>query len=459
MVFVYLLEIYIMKEDVSYPELIRFAIDPLAPYVPTEGTKFQVCQAMGINLYTANNLQIMDFTAGMNGINLGHNHPKVLSAVANQMVKYARSAGNFNNSTTIHQLWEYFSSILGSSHGYVYLTNTEEKAVRYAIRLAYSITKRPAVLRIKFCNGKQQKKPKIESLIDDKNNGQDSNLDPSTYYVNCCISPNNISELTIETAISELLSCLRDLICSPTEPAQISAIIVNLVDKDNGFFFPPLVFLSALRCLCDRYGIIFIFDERATAFGRTGKMLASQDLDVYPDLTIVGKGIANGYSLGCVIIRQEIVQGFLEDVWNDVEVDPISCTAALTTLNVIYTEDLLKNCQEMGGRLLDGLQVLQIRYPFIEDIRGMGLNIALEFINMENNSSPPLSAAWDLACFSLQHGLLTYCVNSQSRFVCLMPPINVTKDHIDRAIYILEQGLNRIQNAPCWTKSLSSYLD
>jgi 4-aminobutyrate aminotransferase len=444
-----------MTEYLSYPDLLRLAIDPSSLYSSKKGMKLDVCQTTGVNLCLANNTRIMDFTAGMRGINLGHNHPEVLSAVAKQMLEYARSAGFFNNHKPINQLWESFLGFIDPCIGSVYFSNTEEEALRYAILLARSITKRSGLLRIKFFKAKQGMKPDIEFLGRDENNNSNSNLYPFTPIINCYISTIDNSELTIESAISELLSHLRDFNYSPKDPTKISAIIIDLVEKDNGFYFPPAIFLSALRCLCNRYGILLIFNERETAFGRTGRMLASQNLEIYSDLTILGKGIANGYSLGCVLIRQELIQGLLEDVWNDIEVDPISCAAALATIDVINTDNLLENCREMGKRLLDGLQVFQKRYPFIEDVRGVGLNLEIKFMKTKINSSTDISAAWNLACSSLQHGLLTYCANSQSDSILLMPPINVTENQIDSALAILEQGTVKFKNMDCFTKTLT----
>jgi 4-aminobutyrate aminotransferase len=418
--------------------------------------KLDLCQTTGLNLDLANNPRIMDFTAGIRGINLGHNHPKVMSAVAKQMEEYARSVGLINGDNPIKQLWESFLGFIDPRTGSAYFTNSEEEALRYAIFLAQSVTKRSAVLRIKFCKGKQREKPGIEFVMLDQNHHPHFNSDQFPYSMSCLIVLNNISELTIESTISEIFTYLRDLICSLTEPAKISAIIIDLVEKDNGFYSPPAVLLSALRCLCNRYEILLIFDERETAFGRTGKMFASLDLDIYSDLTIVGRGIANGYSLGCVLIKHEIVQGFLEGVWNDIEVSPISCSAALATIEVIYTENLLENCREMGKRLLDRLQDFQNTFPFIKDVHGLGLNLALEFMKTEICSSRNFSPAWDLACSSLQHGLFTYCANSLSDSVLLMPPINVTERHIDRALAILEQGIDKINKSDCYSRTLSN---
>jgi 4-aminobutyrate aminotransferase-like enzyme len=134
-----------MTEYVSYPDLLRFAVDPSSLYSSQKSMKLKICQTTGVNLYLANNARIMDFTAGMRGINLGHNHPKVLSAVAKQMEEYARSAGFFNSHKLINQLWESFLSFIDPRTGSVYITNTEEEALGYAILLAHSITKRSTV--------------------------------------------------------------------------------------------------------------------------------------------------------------------------------------------------------------------------------------------------------------------------------------------------------------------------
>jgi 4-aminobutyrate aminotransferase len=386
----------------------------------------------------------MDFTAGINGNNLGHNHPRVISAAKNQMENYARSAGYFDNSKTLYHLRKSLSEFLPPLLNSFFFSNTEEQAVEYAVWLAHSITKRPAVLRIKYCHSWQQMKTDNTPLIKVEYYHQIYESESSTYYIECCISPKNISEITKEIIISELLACIRDLICPPTKPAKLAAIIVEVGEKDKGFLLPPAVFFSAISHLCDLYGVLLILDERTTAIGRTGTMLASQALDVDPDLTIIGKAIANGFSLGCVAIRQGIVPGLLEGGWNEIEVDPISCAAALATIDVLYTENLLKNCREMGDRFLAGLHVLQKRFPIIEDVRGAGLNLSLEFIQRRNNSSPNSSAAWDLACFSLDRGLLTYCAGPQSPIVWMMPPLNVIKDQVDSALCILGQGLERI---------------
>jgi adenosylmethionine-8-amino-7-oxononanoate aminotransferase len=91
-------------EYVNYPDLLKIAVDPSSFHLSKKGVKLEIWQTAGINLFLANNLQIMDFTAGMRGINLGHNHPKVLSAVAKQMEEYARSVGFFNSHKLINQL-------------------------------------------------------------------------------------------------------------------------------------------------------------------------------------------------------------------------------------------------------------------------------------------------------------------------------------------------------------------
>jgi 4-aminobutyrate aminotransferase len=124
--------------------------------------------------------------------------------------------------------------------------------------------------------------------------------------------------------------------------------------------------------MCDKYGILLIINEGRTTIGRTGAILTSQTCDINPDLVILGKGIANGYELGCVVINHSVVQGLIEDTWNAIEINPISCAAAVATLNVIKEQDLLINCREMGDRLLIGMQDLKQKFPAISEVKDQG---------------------------------------------------------------------------------------
>ena len=433
-----------MNEFDVYSDLINFVVDPMA-YENLRGeAKYRVCQASGLYLHTTNNLQIMDFTTGLSGINLGHNHPSVLSAVTKQMETYSQSAGNFDNTRTIFQLRKSFSKLLSPSLFSFNFTNTEELAIKYSIRLARTLTNRSAYIKFVYnqCNILNNFSSSIH--INNKYKNEDDNRDTTHYFLECRATNNYLEETTPLKITNELISIIQENNSPPIKLDKISAIIVGIGDKDNGFLPPPNNLLSAIRSMCDQYGILLIINEGGVAIGRTGTMVSSQGLDIDPDLIILGKGIANGYSLGCVVIKHGTVSGLLEDNLSTIEFNPISCAAALATLEAINDKNLLINCREMGIRLLKGLLVLKNKYTMIRDVRGSGLNLNIELSHSGYTSAPNSPEIKDLVYLCLDNGLLVYRTDPSGRTVCLMPPLNVTEDQVDQALCKLDNGLENL---------------
>jgi 4-aminobutyrate aminotransferase len=432
-----------MSEAISYSDLIRFVSDPSALVYSREGFKVPVRRAGGIYLYTTNDLRVMDFTAGFNGINIGHNHPRVLDAAVRQIREQAGRAGRIDNNNLMLQLKTVLSGTLPPGVVSISCCATELEAVQFATRTARVLTRRSAVIRITVKSGGQPNLHSPGFQIKTEYRYPANNLDPSTYFVECTLPDRHLKELSSQEIITELLSSFRDLFHHPISPSKVAAVIVDLGENKNGFLLPPIKFLSAVREFCDQNGILFIINEGLASIGRTGKLFAVQMLELYPDLMIIGKGLANGFSLSAVVLMDGDISGFVEGQLDGFEPTPISLAAGLATLNVIQEEDLLSNCRTMGARLFDGLHALQKRFPTIGNVCGAGLNLTLELVRVEDDETPDPEAALDLLCFSLEHGLLAYRTGSQGQAICLTPPLNVTGDQIDRALYVLEQGLSK----------------
>jgi len=433
-----------MKELASNSDLIREIPDPHTLERFRGGANNKFGQAGGIYLYSSDNTQIMDFSAGLTGHNLGYNHPRLINSVASQMEQYARSGGYFDNTGTLFQLKNSLSGKYPSGMDSCFFTNTEADALKYALWLAHGIRNRPVVIRISFNPYGQPRdfaptdyQTAVELLEEDDIPGS----------VNCSLGFRNFSkkltEITPEMILAELLCKLTEIFGPTATLDQVCAIIVELGGEHNGFLPPPADVIYAIRLLCDQHGILFILDEGRAAIGRTGLMFASQAFEVDPDLIVVGKGIANEYSLGCIVIKHGFAAGVLEGEWNTAEIDPISCAAALATLDVIETEDLLCNCLQMGARLRAGLQVLQSRFPIIGEVRGVGLNWALDIVSTEDPTIPCPSAAAALVNVLLDRGLKVYRAGAYGNTLCLMPPLNVSEDQVQCALNILKYCLER----------------
>jgi 4-aminobutyrate aminotransferase-like enzyme len=434
-----------MKESTGFSDLIRSTSLPLDLDRSAVGAKYHGRNAGGIYLYTDDHSQIMDFTLGLTGHNLGYNHPKVLNAAVCQMEMYARSGGFFDNSRTIFQLKNSLAGNLPSGLDSFFFTNTDSEAVKYALWLAQIITNRSVVIRISYSPDGQLTGSTITSHPTE---GGFRDEDELPGLISDRLVLRNLPALTAdicpETILSELESRLQDLVCSSGTLAQVSAMIVELGGERNGFIPPPPNVLSAVRSLCDQHGILLILDEGRAAVGRTGLMFASQLVQVDPDLIVAGNGLANEYPLGFVVIKYGRIFGMLEGQWNTTEIDPISCAAALAVLNIIDAEDLLCNSRQMGSRLRTGLQVLQKRFPMIGAVRGAGLNCALEIVSTTEPSIPCSSAASTLVNLLLDHGLLVHRAGAHGNLLCLLPPLNVTEGQVNSALNILEQCLERL---------------
>ncbi len=205
---------------------------------------------------------------------------------------------------------------------------------------------------------------------------------------------------------------------------------------------PPADFLPELRKICDEHGILLILDEVQTGFGRTGEMFAAQVFNVRPDIMAVAKGIANGFPLGATVASRELMSRWLPGSHGTTfGGNPIACAAARAVLQVIREENLLENCRKMGTWLLQGLRSFREKYPFIGEVRGLGLMLAMEMIVPGKDKTPNPEAAFSVLDQCLERGLLGYMAGQQGQVVRLIPPLCVTADQVDEALRILGESL------------------
>lgn len=230
-------------------------------------------------------------------------------------------------------------------------------------------------------------------------------------------------------------------------PATVAAIVVEPVTGAAGGFPLPDGYLSGLRKLCDRYGILLIADEVITGFGRTGKMFAVEHDGVVPDMMTLAKGLTSGYvPMGAVLVREPIGRHFeskMLPLGSTYAAHPLACAAALACLDE-YTPRLLQHVRDMSEHLIAGLRGLAKRHGLIGDVRGKGLFTCLELVADRaskqplvppNTDSPlPLQIrrrAWDEGIHLLARGSL----------IILAPPLIVQAQEIDEAVEKLDRVL------------------
>ena len=201
---------------------------------------------------------------------------------------------------------------------------------------------------------------------------------------------------------------------------------------------PPPGYWKTVRQICDRHGVLLIFDEIPSALGRTGKMFVCEHFDVVPDMLVIGKGLGGGvFPLAALITSAQL------DIVGDRalghythEKSSVGCAAALATLDCLLQDRLIENAAELGSYALERLQAMQDKLPIIHEVRGLGLHLGIE---LRRNGEPASDDADTVLYHSLERGL-SYKVGGGC-VLTLCPPMTITREQLDQALDIVEAGI------------------
>ncbi|MDJ0635955.1 MAG: aminotransferase [Xenococcaceae cyanobacterium MO_188.B29] len=234
----------------------------------------------------------------------------------------------------------------------------------------------------------------------------------------------------------------------------IAAIIVEPVISGGGVIVPPDEYLPMLRDICDRYGILLIFDEVVSGFGRLGKMFGHEHWNVKPDIITLAKGITSGYlPLSATITQQHIFEAFLDETdstshfrhINTYGGNPASTALSLKNIEILETEQLSERATKIGAYLRTKLSNL-LDHPYVGDIRGKGLLLGIELV-ADKQTKEPLAATKVSAIVSrcLELGLIIgrngATIPGFSNVLILAPPLILTKTDADLIVAILKEAL------------------
>jgi adenosylmethionine-8-amino-7-oxononanoate aminotransferase len=226
----------------------------------------------------------------------------------------------------------------------------------------------------------------------------------------------------------------------------------------TGALVPPAGYMSAVRDICDRHGVILIHDEVMSGGGRTGRFMGAEHWGVAPDIIAISKGFGAGYApLGAMIAHERFVEpvldagGFLHG--HTYAGNPLACAAGLAVLNVIETDGLMDNAARVGALLKSRLSALMQRFPFIGDVRGQGLLLAFELVSDRHSMTPlpkELSAHSELVELAYEQGLIIYSrrtrdgVEGDHFLVC--PPMISSDEHIEEIMDKLTLALAQFES-------------
>jgi 4-aminobutyrate aminotransferase len=232
------------------------------------------------------------------------------------------------------------------------------------------------------------------------------------------------------------------LFTSNVPPSEVAGILIEPIQGEGGYVVPPDGFLQGLRELCNRHGILLIFDEVQSGIGRTGKMFAAEHWGVEPDIITLAKGLGSGLPIGMVVAKRSIMQKWTRGAHgNTYGGNPLCCAAALATLDLVERE-YRANAAKVGDYFMRKLRDFAERHAVVGEVRGKGLMIGMELVKDRAGKEPARKLCDALVTRAYHNGLiLLACGQSTLRF---MPPLMINERDVDEAMTLLERSLTEV---------------
>lgn len=396
---------------------------------------FVMSHGEGCDVWDVDGNRFLDFAAGIAVCSTGHRHPEVVQAIKDATDKFLHISSDYWHEHQV-ALGEKIQSLSHMGDVLSFMCQSGTEAAEGAIKLARYVTGRSRF--IGFIGGFHGRTLGSLSFTASKYT-QQKGFFPSMPGVTHIPYPNNFRPVLAGDDQGEaVLNYLENILFQSNVPAsEVAGILVEPIQGEGGYIVPPDGFLQGLRKLCDKHGIVLIFDEVQSGVGRTGKMFAAEHWGVAPDIMTLAKGLGSGMPIGLVVSKKEHMAKWARGAHgNTYGGNPVCCASALATLNLVERQ-YMKNAEQMGAYFMDKLGELQSRYDCIGEVRGKGLMIGVELV--EKDGKPAKELCDRLITRGYYNGiLLLSCGVSTLRF---MPPLCVTREEIDEAMGMIEAAL------------------
>ncbi|KAH8119157.1 acetylornithine aminotransferase [Phellopilus nigrolimitatus] len=401
--------------------------------------------------------KMLDFTCGIGVTSLGHCHPKVSKAAANQCMSLVHGQVSIAYHAPYLQLIEKLLPVMPDpSLDSFFFWNSGSEAVEASIKMARLFTRKQNVIvmqgayhgrtfgamaltksKTSYFDGTEPLMPGVFTM-------------PFPYWHQHGLPPSTSEEELVNRSMYQL----ELLLVQQTSPSQTAAILIEPVIGEGGYVPAPVSFLKGLREVADKHGIMLIFDEVQCGFGRTGKYFATEYSGVRPDMIIIAKGIANGFPLSGVVSRKELTDKLKPGSMGGTYAgNAVSCAAGVACADVMKEEGILENAQERSKELFSALNSLRGNPSVgkhIIDVRGLGLMVGVEFASSATlpydiayDANAPKNMASRVAKKCIEKGmyLLTTSIYEVVRFI---PPLNISKEDMTKGCKIFAEAVGEV---------------
>jgi 4-aminobutyrate aminotransferase len=246
------------------------------------------------------------------------------------------------------------------------------------------------------------------------------------------------------------VACAKDIegVIQSSTSGSIAGMIAEPIQGVGGFIVPPKEYFKMAFKIVKQYGGDFIADEVQTGWGRTGKKwFGIEHWEVEPDILTGAKSLGNGYPIGLTIATPEVANAFQGPTISTFGGNPIASVTAKAVIDLIEEDDLMTNCEIVGGYLREGLDELKEKFPCIGDVRGMGLMQALELVTDPVTKEPATALASEIMEAARARGLLIGKGGMYNNVIRMSPPMNIGKADVDEALRLLEESFAAVTAA------------
>ncbi|UFJ39640.1 aspartate aminotransferase family protein [Brevibacillus humidisoli] len=429
------------KDWEDWEHLVKNMPNRLAPSMAKDHPNLPVVKEEGCYYYGLDGRRYLDFTSGIAVANTGHRHPKIVQSIKDAADQLMHGPSGVIIYESILRLADQLAEILPGDLDCFFFANSGTEAIEGALKLAKYVTRRPYVVSFTGCfHGRSlgalsvtTSKSKYRKYV------QSSTFAYQLPYANVRECPPGMDPDSY--CVEKLEQDVQRLFRHQVTPEEVACMIIEPVLGEGGYIVPPSGWLKKIRQICDQHGILLIFDEVQTGFGRTGEWFAAQTFEVVPDIMAIAKGIASGLPLSATVASSKLMKQWpLGSHGTTFGGNPIACSVALTTLEVIREERLLENARAMGTYAMEKLQKMKEKHQVIGDIRGVGLMIGIELINPVTKE-PDGEGVLRVLDLALEKGVLFYLCGNYGEVIRMIPPLIVTQEQIDEGLNMLDEAL------------------
>jgi len=364
----------------------------------------------GCRVWDADGKEYLDFVAGLAVCNLGHAHPEVARAAAEQLAKLVH-VSNLYYTAPMTELAEELVRLSFADR--VFFANSGAEVNEGAIKLCRRYS------RERYGEGRH-------FIISTYNSfhGRTLGALSATGQEKFHKGFEPLLEGFIFVPFNDLEAAAR------AADERVCAVLVEPIQGEGGVCLPDADYLAGLRRLCDDQGLLLVFDEVQTGLGRTGELFAHEHYGVTPDVMTLAKALANGLPMGALLTTEDAARAFVPGTHaSTFGGGPVIAAAALTALRLLSQPEFLAQVRVKGQYVKNSLKLLQEQFTVIKEIRGLGLMWGIE---LDREGGPVVD-------FCRERGLLLNC--TQGNVIRLLPPLTVNLDEINRGLQILTAAL------------------